>query len=179
MPTGPVIVPHPNTIRGPIESEHNALRDAREKKFVDDRVALEAVYHADLANIQSDKEDALVAAGLNADGGIPDDYGVALSGTAPENTVAPTITGTPKVGEVLTVHDGTWTGEPTPDITYQWQKANDGAGAGVGIIAGATASTYTPVVGDVDKFIRVTVSGMNVIGSHLAYTAYTAVIAAA
>lgn len=70
----PVIVPHPTTVRGPIESEHNALRDAREKKFVKDQTDLETAYRADLAEIQANKETALLAAGLNADGGTPDDY---------------------------------------------------------------------------------------------------------
>ena len=69
------------SVRGPIESEHNKTRDAREKKYVDDRVALEDAYHSDLADIQAAKEAALVAAGLNADGGVPPDYsGVPDSG---------------------------------------------------------------------------------------------------
>lgn len=71
----PVIVPNPETVRGPIEQTHNELRDAREKRFVTDRVALEAAYHADLVQIQTDKEAALLAAGLNSDGSIPPHYG--------------------------------------------------------------------------------------------------------
>ena len=72
--TSPVIVPHPNTIRGPIESEFNGLRDAIEKQYVADKVALEEQYHADIHANRLAKEAALVAAGLNPDGGTPADY---------------------------------------------------------------------------------------------------------
>lgn len=64
-----------NDLRAPIESEHNKTRDDREKQYVADRVALEDQYHTDLAQIQNDKQSALVAAGLNPDGSPPSDYG--------------------------------------------------------------------------------------------------------
>lgn len=41
---------------------------------------------------------------------------------APVFTDDPEVTGTPEVGETLTSDDGTVTGEPTPDITYQWYR---------------------------------------------------------
>jgi hypothetical protein len=64
-----------NDIRAPIESTHNKTRDDREKQYTTDRVALEADYHSDLSDIQTAKQDALVAAGLNPDGSPPSDYG--------------------------------------------------------------------------------------------------------
>ena len=63
-----------NDVRGPIEQTHNATRDAREKKYVTDRVALEHTYHSDLQAIQTAKEAALVAAGLNPDGSVPPSF---------------------------------------------------------------------------------------------------------
>jgi hypothetical protein len=63
----------------------------------------------------------------------------------------PTITGTPKVGTPLTAVPGTWAPAPTT-FAYRW-FANNVA------ITGATASTYTPVAGDVGKRITVTVTG--------------------
>lgn len=54
----------------------------------------------------------------------------------PVNTLLPTITGVAQVGEVLTATPGTWTGSPTPTLSYQWLR--DGA-----IIPGATGTTYT------------------------------------
>jgi hypothetical protein len=65
---------NPVDIRAPIESTHNRTRDDREKQYVSDRVALEADYHSDLADINQTKRDALAAAGLNPDGGTPSDY---------------------------------------------------------------------------------------------------------
>ncbi len=35
-------------------------------------------------------------------------------------TVNPTVSGTAKVGEILTAKNGTWTGIPTPSVTRQW-----------------------------------------------------------
>jgi hypothetical protein len=65
-------------------------------------------------------------------------------------TPKPTITGTPKVGSTLTAVPGTWDAGVTK--TYQW--AADGTDIGA-----ATATTYTPVVGDLGKTITVTVTG--------------------
>ena len=91
---------------------------------------------------------------------------------APENTAVPTITGTAQVGVELTASTGTWTGSPTPTYAYQW------AAGGVDI-TDATASTYTPVTGDVGKTLTVTVTGTNSKGSDSATSAATdAVIAA-
>src|SRR5690606_29518537 len=43
----------------------------------------------------------------------------AASGSAPDNTVLPAITGTATEGQTLTASQGTWTGTPTPAYTYQ------------------------------------------------------------
>ncbi|MDQ3877515.1 MAG: LamG domain-containing protein, partial [Actinomycetota bacterium] len=40
---------------------------------------------------------------------------------APSNTTAPTISGTPQVGSVLTASTGTWSGTPT-SYSYQWRR---------------------------------------------------------
>ena len=146
----PVIVPHPNTIRGPIEEAHNATRDAREKQYITDRKALEDDYHADLAAIQTAKEDALFAAGLNRDGGTPEDY------PNPFMTVAPAVTGTPQTGQTLTCDDGTWVNADS--FTYQWVR--DGVD-----IAGATANTRVLVAADEGKILKCRVTATNEWGS--------------
>lgn len=65
-------------------------------------------------------------------------------------SVAPAITGTPEVGQELTVSAGTWSA--TPDTTaYQWLR--DGA-----VIADATAATYTLVEADDETDITCRVS---------------------
>lgn len=57
--------------RANIESEHNALRDAREKQFVEDKIALESDYQADIQALAQDKREAFAAEGLNSDGSDP------------------------------------------------------------------------------------------------------------
>ena len=70
----------------------------------------------------------------------------------------PVISGGLVAGNLLSTTDGTWTGSPAPTFTYQWK--NGGAN-----IAGATASSYTTVSGDVGAMISVTVTGTNGSGS--------------
>lgn len=57
--------------RAAVESEHNGIRDARERQFIADRNALEEAYSSDLVDIRRAKEAALRATGLNSDGGDP------------------------------------------------------------------------------------------------------------
>jgi hypothetical protein len=59
------------SLRGDIESTHNATRDAREKQYIQDKVDLENTYHQDLADIAEAKSAAYVAAGLGPDGSSP------------------------------------------------------------------------------------------------------------
>jgi hypothetical protein len=75
----------------------------------------------------------------------------------PVNTSIPTISGVPQVGQTLTATNGSWTQFPT-SFAYQW---NDELGS----IAGATDSTYIPVVGDIGDQITVSVTAINVFGS--------------
>lgn len=131
-----VIVPNPNTIRGPIEITHNDLRDAREKTYVAAKAALEATFHSDLHTLKTNKENALQAAGLNKDGGIPDSY------PNPLCTVRPAITGTKTEGSTLTCSAGTWVNK-VGAVTYQWLRDGDA-------IAGATAATRVLNQADVD-----------------------------
>lgn len=81
---------------------------------------------------------------------------VGTAPAAPANTVAPAITGTAQVGQVLTTTNGTWTGSPTPTFTRQWKVA--------GVNAGTGALTYTPVIGDIGKTVTCTVTATNVNG---------------
>lgn len=59
------------TRRASVESQHNQLRDARERQFVEDKAALEQDYQRDLVELRRNKEAALSAVGLNPDGGDP------------------------------------------------------------------------------------------------------------
>lgn len=66
-------------------------------------------------------------------------------------TSAATVTGTAKVGKVVSVTDPTWN---TEDVTHAYQWLRDGAP-----IAGATAKTYTLAPEDLGRRIVVKVTG--------------------
>jgi hypothetical protein len=98
----------------------------------------------------------------------------AVSADVPVNTVAPTVTGTPSEGSVLTAGSGTWTGTPT-GYSYQWQQSSNGA-TGWTNINTATSTTLTAV--QVDMYIRVRVIATNANGESLpAYSSPTTQIA--
>lgn len=47
---------------------------------------------------------------------------VAVDHQPPVNTTAPSITGSPQAGGILTCHPGTWTGSPTFTFLWTWQE---------------------------------------------------------
>jgi hypothetical protein len=93
----------------------------------------------------------------------------------PANTAAPTISGTPRVGETLTANNGTWSNSPTA-FQYQWQRCN-ASGAACANIGGATAKTYLLTPADAGRTMRVRVTGINAEGAVNARSAPTAVVA--
>lgn len=143
---------NPIDVRAAVESEHNALRDAREKQYIADREALEAAYRDDLAGIQNDKEAALVAAGLNNDGSAP----LTFDHDSPVNINAPVVTGTATTGQTLTSTSGTWSRADSLD--YQWLR--DGAD-----VAEATDTTYVLVEADEGTDVSCRVTATNESGS--------------
>lgn len=143
---------HPNSIRGPIEEEYNGLRDQAEKDYIEAKAAAEADYRQALADIAEDRKAALEAAGFNENGSVPPTFNV----TAPENTAAPSVTGTPETGQTLTCANGTWTGADS--FTRQWQR--DGSP-----ISGATSSTYVLQGADEGHAIRCRVTAHNEAGT--------------
>ena len=91
----------------------------------------------------------------------------------PANTTAPTITGTPKVGETLTAQNGTWSNSPTA-FQYQWQRCNT-SGASCANVPGATQKTYLLTSTDGGRTMRLRVTGINAEGAVDARSAPTAV----
>lgn len=74
----------------------------------------------------------------------------------PVNTVAPAISGTPVVGNTLSVSNGTWT--QAVSYAYQWLRDSDP-------ISGATLSTYELVADDANTMISAVVTATNPVGS--------------
>ena len=142
----------PIEVRAGVESTHNALRDAIEKQYVEDRRALEDTYHEDLETNRRNKEDALVAVGLNRDGSAPPTF----DRVTPTNISLPAVTGTPTTGQTLTSTTGTWANEDS--TAFQWLR--DGVA-----IAGATSNTYVLAVADEGTAVSCRVTATNESGS--------------
>jgi hypothetical protein len=77
---------------------------------------------------------------------------------APFNTVAPTASGTPAVGQILTCANGTWTGVEPPSYAYKWLRNGMP-------IANATADTYAVVAADQGNELVCEVTATNKSGS--------------
>jgi hypothetical protein len=82
----------------------------------------------------------------------------ALMPKAPINTAAPSVSGTPAVGQTLSCANGSWTGTPAPTFTRTWLR--DGVA-----ITGATASTYVVQAADQGNGLTCKVTGTNKSGS--------------
>jgi hypothetical protein len=93
----------------------------------------------------------------------------------PENTTAPTITGTARVGQELTAQNGTWSNGPTA-FRYQWQRC-DAAGNACASITGAVEKTYLVTNADRSRTLRVVVFASNIEGVGEARSAQTGVVA--
>lgn len=84
---------------------------------------------------------------------------------APSNTAAPVLSGTPEVGQTLSVTNGTWAGSPTINYTYNWKSSTDGV---VFTSIGNATNSYVIVEDDVDKTFQVEVTGTNTVGNSAA-----------
>jgi alpha-tubulin suppressor-like RCC1 family protein len=106
----------------------------------------------------------------------------AAAKAAPKNTKAPTISGTTRVPNQLSVTNGTWSGAPT-SYTYQWfrcnaavKKASSKLASSCSTISSATVATYTLTDADAGKFMVARVSGVNVSGTVSIHSASTVAI---
>jgi hypothetical protein len=80
--------------------------------------------------------------------------------SAPSNTVAPVVSGTQTVGNVLSATTGTWNDADNDALTYsyQWYRADDSSGTNAVAIGGATGSSYTLTTSDAHEYVRVVVT---------------------
>jgi len=99
----------------------------------------------------------------------------AAATSAPVNTTAPAVSGTAKVGQTLTVSDGSWSGSPT-SYAYQWQRCTSSSSCAN--VAGATSRTYKIVPADAGRTLRAVVTATNADGSSTANSNQTSVVAA-
>jgi hypothetical protein len=116
-----------------------------------------------------------VAASLAASTAALSAGALAATAEAPSNTVQPSINGTAKIGEELTVDNGTWTNSPT-GFGYQWQRC---ASSGCTDISGATGKTYGVRNADAGDTLRVAVKATNASGSTTVFSDRTATVPSA
>ena len=93
-------------------------------------------------------------------------------------TAAPTVSGTPAVGDRLQAGSGTWTSSTPVSYRYQWYRC-DAAGAHCNSLHGATAAGYTLSKRDAGKTIGLTVNATDQAGSAPAYASLVGPIATA
>ena len=87
---------------------------------------------------------------------------IAAPSAAPVNIDPPTVTGTARVGEVLTARNGTWDNAPT-SFRYRWLRCNQLGNSCV--LLAADGQTYRLGQVDVGNTLRVRVTATNVDGS--------------
>jgi hypothetical protein len=85
--------------------------------------------------------------------------GGGAAATPPSNSVAPAVSGTAVVGQVLTTTDGTWAGTAPITYSYQWKRGATNIGT--------NANTYTLVQADAGNTSNITcvVTATNAAGS--------------
>ena len=91
---------------------------------------------------------------------LPATSNALLVAGVPVNNIAPVITGTPTIGNVLNSNPGTWTNSPT-SYAYQWRRN----GANIG---SATNPTYLLVAADIGTAITLAVTATNPQGTSAA-----------
>ena len=91
----------------------------------------------------------------------------------PVNVDPPTITGSARVGEVLTAQNGNWTGNPT-DFRYRWLRCN--ASGRSCVLLAADGRTYRVGQADVGQTLRVRVTAVNADGATSARSPQTDVV---
>jgi ELWxxDGT repeat protein len=104
---------------------------------------------------------------------------------APASVSAPTITGTAKVGRVLTSARGSWTGVPSAITSAQWYRCTKSGTttptssslSGCVAISGATKPTYKAAAADKGKYLRLRVKAQNESGTVYRWSKATGKIA--
>ena len=95
---------------------------------------------------------------------------------APSNSVLPLITGNISVGSTASVSKGTWVGT-IENYSYQWRRCSDAVTTTTCLaIAGANAATYVITQIDSGKYLRVSVTALDVSGGTTVLTAPSVIV---
>ena len=90
------------------------------------------------------------------------------------NQVVPQISGTPTLGETLSVSDGTWSAAPT-GVTYEWERCDTALVACTAILANKSNVHYVTSQ-DIGKKIRARVTAFTANGSTPVISSATAAV---
>ncbi len=93
----------------------------------------------------------------------------------PKNTVKPSVSGSARVGQVLTESQGSWEGSPT-GYSYTWELCNS-KGKLCAAIAGASQASYEVPASELGDKLQATVTAQNSAGAATAKAPLTAAIA--
>jgi hypothetical protein len=115
----------------------------------------------------------------NSDGSanaVSSPTGVIANGAVPDDTVGPVVSGTTKVGSVLSTTNGSWTHSPT-SFSYEWDRCDTSGSACRPV--GSNRTTYRLQSADAGSTIRVTVTAKNAYGAARSTSSPTGVVAPA
>lgn len=138
-----------------------------------------ALSWADLGKYVTVQIAATNSAGFTLAGAVANSQ---VAPTLPEQTAAPSFTGTMMAGNTLTASPGTWQGSPT--ISYFWLRCSNPVSvftsvpSGCSAIEGANSSTYALTSADVGKYVTFQIAATNSVGFRNAGPATQGVVAA-
>jgi hypothetical protein len=102
---------------------------------------------------------------------------VSSASSPPQNTAAPTVSGTAMQGQTLTAVQGAWSGSPAPAVVDQWQRC-DQSGQKCSAISGGNQSSYVVQAADEGSTLVVFETATNAVGTASVSSAPTAVVPA-
>ena len=124
------------------------------------------------------KVEAKNADGTSSETSVPTAVIAAAPNALPANTSLPTIAGTPREGRTLRGNRGRWSGNPS-DYNDYWVRCDRNGGNCSDIGGANNRKAYVLTQADVGNTIRFKVGAQNAAGRTFAWSAPTAVIAAA
>ena len=95
----------------------------------------------------------------------------------------PYVSGTATSGQNVSLAASTWSGTPTPTLSYQWMRCtqfinsiSSSKPASCSEISGEVATTYTLTASDVGKYVLIQITATNSAGTVIRLTASTAIV---
>jgi hypothetical protein len=95
---------------------------------------------------------------------------------APLNTAPPVITGSVSQGQTLSATSGSWSGDPAPTYSYQWQDCPNNSGSGCSTVQSGSSDEYTLLRSDEGSLVRVIVTATNSLNHASATSAFTTAV---